>query len=55
MLCEGETLVRVSKELSHQGAARFGLDLDTLRFLGGEDGDVYEGADVEGAFRRRQH
>ncbi len=42
--------MRVSKELSRQGAARFGLDLDTLRFLGGEDGDVYEGADDDGAF-----
>jgi len=40
----------ISKELSRQGAARFGLDLETLRFLGGEDGDVYEGADVDGAF-----
>ena len=42
--------MRISKELSRQGAARFGLDLDTLRFLGGEDGDVYEGMDAGGAF-----
>lgn len=41
--------MRVSRELSRQGAARFGLDLDTLCFLGGEDGDVYEGADADGA------
>jgi Ser/Thr protein kinase RdoA (MazF antagonist) len=50
MLCQGETLVRVSTELSRRGAAHYGLDLDTLRFLGGEDGSVYEGADDNGAF-----
>ena len=42
--------MRISKELSRQGADRFGLDPDTLRFLGGEDGDVYEGTDADGAF-----
>ncbi len=42
--------MRVSKELSCQGAACFGLELETLHFLGGEDGDVYEGADAGGAF-----
>ncbi|MCJ7736395.1 MAG: phosphotransferase [Anaerolineae bacterium] len=42
--------MRVSKDLSHRGAACFELDLDTLRFLGGEDGDVYEGRDADGLF-----
>ena len=36
--------MRVSGELSQQGAALYNLALDDLRFLGGEDGDVYEGA-----------
>jgi len=42
--------MRVSGELSQQGAALYNLALDDLRFLGGEDGDVYEGRDADGPF-----
>jgi len=42
--------MKVDRQSSLQGAAHYGLDLDTLRFLGGEDGDVYEGVDATGPF-----
>ncbi|MCU0519304.1 MAG: phosphotransferase [Anaerolineae bacterium] len=42
--------MKVDKTLSDEGAARFGLDLSRLKYLGGEDGDVYEGQDADEAF-----
>jgi amicoumacin kinase len=42
--------MRVDEALTRAGAARFGLDPEVLTYLGGEDGDVYEGADRDGAF-----
>jgi len=42
--------MRVDRALTRAGAARFGLELDSLTYLGGEDGDVYEGVDGEGSF-----
>ncbi len=42
--------MRVDRASTRAGAARFGLELDRLTYLGGEDGDVYEGVDRDGAF-----
>jgi len=42
--------MRVDRASTRAGAARFGLELDRLTYLGGEDGDVYEGVDAEGSY-----
>jgi amicoumacin kinase len=42
--------MRVDRALTQEAAARFGLDLAQLTYLGGEDGDVYEGQDAHGVF-----
>ena len=34
--------MKVQDRYLKEGATLFGIDVDALRFLGGEDGDVYE-------------